>query len=235
VGVTTHEDSTDHEDAAPGRHAGRSAIELLPGAVRAFGERVHAIGPDGWSRETPCEQWRVRDLVNHLTAEHLWAPELLAGRTIAEVGTRFDGDVLGGQPEKAWDEAAEASVRAWRACSPETVVHLSFGDVPAGEYAEQMLLDLVVHGWDLGAAIVRPDRPRLAAMDLAQVVHVLAYVRGHRDELVSSGMFGSPGPDDDGTGPATLLRLVGRDPDWRPRGSVRRPPSSAPDDAPDLH
>jgi uncharacterized protein (TIGR03086 family) len=203
---------------APGA-VGRAAIDLIPSALRLFGQRVHAVGPDGWARETPCPPWLVRDLVNHVTSEHLWVPELLAGRTIDDVGTRFDGDVLGGQPAPAWDRAAEASEAAWRSCPPDRIVHLSFGDVPAAEYAEQMLLDLVVHGWDLGSAIVRPDRPQLAAMDRAAVTHVLEYVRRHRDELAASGMFGTPAPDDGGDGPATLLRLVGRDPAWRPQGS----------------
>jgi uncharacterized protein (TIGR03086 family) len=207
--------------AAPGtsRAAGRTAIDLIPNALRSFGVRVHAVGPDGWARETPCAPWLVRDLVNHVTAEHLWVPELLAGRTVEDVGTRFDGDVLGGRPSQAWDRAAEASEAAWRSCPPDRIVHLPFGDVPAAEYAEQMLLDLVVHGWDLGSAVVRPDRPRLAAMDRALVAHVLEYVRRHRDELGASGLFGTPAPDDGGDGPAALLRLVGRDPAWRPQGS----------------
>jgi uncharacterized protein (TIGR03086 family) len=202
----------------PTTTADRTAFELLPAALRAFGERVRAVGPDGWSRETPCERWLVRDLVNHVTSEHLWAPELLAGRTVDEVGARFDGDVLGGMPEPTWEQVAEASEQAWRSTSPDAVVHLSYGDVPASEYADQMLLDLLVHGWDLGSSIARPDRPRLPAMDRAQVLHVLQYVRRHADEVSGSGMFGTPAPDDGGDGPATLLRLLGRDPSWRPRG-----------------
>ena len=216
--MTSHRQQPDSNTAAG--QADRTAMDLIPSALQAFGQRVHAVGPDGWSRETPCEQWMVRDLVNHLTAEHLWVPELLAGRTLAEVGTRFDGDVLGGRPEEAWDIAAEASLQAWRSGAPGTTVHLSFGDVPAAEYAEQILLDLVVHGWDLGVAIVRPERPQLAAMDRAQVVPALKYVRRQHDELARSGMFGAPGPDDGGDGPATLLRLVGRDPEWRRRRQI---------------
>lgn len=205
---------------------GRTAVDLLPAAVRAFGHRVHAVGPDGWSRPTPCKEWTVRDLVGHVTAEQLWVPELLAGKTIAQVGDRFDGDVLGGRPGDAWDRAAQEATDAWQGCSPEQIVHLSFGDVPVGEYAEQMLLDLLVHGWDLGVAIVRPERPGLSAMDRGQVVHVLGYVRKHADELAASGMFGSPGQDDGGEGPATLLRLLGRDPDWRPAASAPGPLST---------
>jgi uncharacterized protein (TIGR03086 family) len=194
-------------------------MDLVPAAVRTFGHRVQSVAANGWASPTPCEQWTVRDLVNHLTSEHLWAPELLAGRTIAQVGTRFDGDVLGPDPTTAWAGAAEASVRAWRACSPDTVVHLSFGDTPAAEYAEQMLLDLLVHAWDLGAAVARSSGEPggvLPAMDRVQVVHVLGWVRRHRDEVTGSGLFGSPAPDDGGEGSATLLRLLGRDPGWRP-------------------
>ena len=40
----------------------------------------------------------MRTLVNHVAVEDLWAAELFAGRTVAEVGDRLDGDQLGAVP-----------------------------------------------------------------------------------------------------------------------------------------
>ena len=34
----------------------------------------------------------------------------------------------------------------------ERMVHLSFGDVPGQEYAQQLHADLLIHGWDLARA-----------------------------------------------------------------------------------
>jgi uncharacterized protein (TIGR03086 family) len=188
----------------------RTAAQQIPDALRSFGELVHAVGPDGWSRDTPCLGWTVRDLVNHLTSEHLWAPPLLSGATIEDVGTQFDGDVLGGHPGQAWDDAAQGSGKAWSSVDPGATVHLSWGPVPVAEYAEQMLLDLVVHGWDLARAIGRDDRP-----DADRARQALRYVEGHREELTTTELFGTPlaeqPGDDDGD---RLLRLLGRDPAW---------------------
>jgi uncharacterized protein (TIGR03086 family) len=90
-----------------------SARTLIPAAAREFGARVHGVPPDGWTAPTPCTEWTVRDLVNHLVGEHLWAPHLLRGETVEQVGDRYEGDVLGKDPVAAWDAAAEASLAAW--------------------------------------------------------------------------------------------------------------------------
>lgn len=45
-------------------------------------------------------------LVNHVVAKDRWTPPLLAGRTIADVGDRLDGDLLGADPDGAARAAA---------------------------------------------------------------------------------------------------------------------------------
>src|SRR5690348_16297556 len=84
-------------------------------AVAEFDARVRQIGEQQWQAKTPDEGWSVRDLVNHLVGEDLWAPPLLAGSTIDEVGDRFEGDVLGSEPKAAWTAASVAALRAVQA------------------------------------------------------------------------------------------------------------------------
>jgi uncharacterized protein (TIGR03086 family) len=119
----------------------------------AFGERVHAV--DGrWDTPSPLPGWTVRQLVNHLVNEERWTPPLLSGSTIEEVGSRFDGDLLGDDPVAAFDDAAAAALSALRAEGAlEGTVHLSFGDHPTREYAMQLAADHLVHAWDLARAI----------------------------------------------------------------------------------
>jgi len=62
------------------------------------GACVAAIENDQWLDPTPCAEWSVRELVNHVVAEELWAAPLLRGATVLEVGSQFDGDVLGEDP-----------------------------------------------------------------------------------------------------------------------------------------
>jgi uncharacterized protein (TIGR03086 family) len=184
-----------------------SALSLLPVAAEELGKRVHAVARDAWGKQSAASEWTVRDVVNHLVGEHLWAPELLGGATVDDVGDRFSGDVLGDDPAKAWDEAIYRSLTAWGTTSPDTVVHLSFGDVPAGEYAEQMLLDLTVHGWDLARGAGLDER-----MNPDTVRHVLAYVERNAGMLAGSGLFDAPVEVDSDDPQDRLLGLLGRRP-----------------------
>ncbi len=120
----------------------------------AFSQLVDAVEANQWALPTPDTEWTVRDLLNHVVGEELWLPDMLAGKTIAEVGTKYDGDVLGDNPQTAWHQAtAKAQVAIAGLKDVESIVHLSFGDTPAREYLVQMLIDRVIHGWDLATAI----------------------------------------------------------------------------------
>src|SRR2546422_7260815 len=100
-----------------------------------YGSLVDAVGDEQWGQPTPCSEWDVRTLVNHLVNENLWVPPLFEGKTIADVGDRFDGDVLGDDPAAAWSDAASPAVFAIAGDGAmERIVHLSFGDVPGSEY-----------------------------------------------------------------------------------------------------
>ncbi|WP_127781853.1 TIGR03086 family metal-binding protein [Rhodococcus sp. X156] len=186
-------------DEAPAR-------ELLQEGFDHFTRVVHQLPDDAWTNQTPCTDWTVRDLLNHVTAEHLWAPRLLAGETMAQVGDAYDGDVLGDDPEGTWDTVEIASREAWAAASDDTTVDLSFGPTPAGEYAEQMLLDLTVHAWDLARGAGVPDD----TPDPAAVLHVLAYVRDNN--LAGASVFGPPVETSSDNPMDQLVALLGRKP-----------------------
>ena len=63
-------------------------------ALEATRTTVAGVKADQWAAPTPNEGWDVRALVNHIVSGNLWVVELVAGRTIEEVGDRLDGDVL---------------------------------------------------------------------------------------------------------------------------------------------
>lgn len=185
----------------------KTARELIPVAAVRFGHAVHQVPADRWSSVTPCSEWSVRDLVNHLAGEHLWAPPLLEGMTIEEVGDQFDGDVLGDDPVAAWDSAIAASVNAFASVSDEDPVHLSFGIFSVDEYANQMLVDLTVHAWDLARGAGLEER-----LEPSTVEASLVYARLRFEEYASSGLFGIPLEFDTDDPQQTLLALLGRDP-----------------------
>jgi uncharacterized protein (TIGR03086 family) len=184
-----------------------NTFELIVAGLDTFGAKVTAITPHRWLHATPCTDWSVREVVNHVTSEHLWVPHLLRGETIAEVGDRYDGDVLGDDPVSAWERASALSRVAWEYASPDAVVHLSFGDNPALEYGVQMLTDLVIHGWDVsrGAGLDESIEPEAAAV-------VLAYLEANAKAWHAAGIFAAPVEVDSDDPGARLLGLSGRQP-----------------------
>jgi uncharacterized protein (TIGR03086 family) len=178
-------------------------------ALAEFGRRVHEVGADQWGCPTPCRDWEVRNLVNHLVAEQLWVPPLLAGKRIADLGAGFAaGDVLGADPVAAWDAAAEATLAAFAEPGAlERTVHLSYADRPGEEYVREMLFDLVVHSWDLARGISADD-----TLDPDLVEAVYAQIEPDTD-LASSGLFDAPVPVPDDAGEqARLIAFTGRQP-----------------------
>jgi uncharacterized protein (TIGR03086 family) len=185
-----------------------NVIELIPRGAAEFGSRVQLVSPASWNDSTPCTEWSVRDLVNHLVGEHLWVPDLLAGKTMQEVGDRYDGDVLGDDPIGAWNSAIQGSLAAWSEASEDQIVHLSFGDAEAHEYAEQMLSDLVIHAWDLARGAGLDEH-----LDGILVEHVYGYLEPRAAQWSGFGVFAGPVDVDPGSGlQDLLLGLTGRKP-----------------------
>ena len=113
-----------------------------------FGERVHGVRDDRWTAATPCTDWDVRALVNHVLGEIRWAVPLFAGATIAEVGDRFDGDLLGDDPQASITRIAGAAMAAAREVTDgDVIVHASHGDVSTRTFLQRLTIarSLVAH------------------------------------------------------------------------------------------
>lgn len=191
------------------------ATELHRRAVAEFSARMDAVGASGpgqLSAPTPCGDWDVRTLINHVTGEDRWTAPLLAGSTVADVGDRFDGDLLGDDPVGAFAAAAAEATHAAAQTDPATTVHLSFGDVPAAEYLHQLAADHLIHGWDLAVA-TGGDRN----FDEEVVGGVADWFTERESMYRAGGAIGprvSAGSDDPQD---RLLAAFGRDSSWRPR------------------
>jgi len=181
--------------------------DLYLKAMSATSAYLEAVRSDQWQHATPCTQWSVRDIANHIIGENLWAAELLNGMRVADVGNRLDGDLTGDDPAVAY----RASVRvATSACitpgAMDATCHLSFGDYSGSEYAAQLLLDTLVHGWDIAEATGQDTRlePELVDACLPIAAHLTEQFR-------SAGVFGenlATSPDADAQ--TRLLAMMGR-------------------------
>src|SRR5262245_51570350 len=166
-----------------------------------------------WASPTPCADWDVRALVKHIGNEDLWTVPLMDGATIEEVGSRFDGDLLGSDPLTVTRAAGEtATMAAASGIVAGRLVHLSFGDTPAEEYAFQLAADHIIHGWDLAAAI-GADRH----IDPELVSVLAAWFAEREDAYRRAGAIGDRPTGDVGDDPQNrLIAAFGRDPGWQP-------------------
>lgn len=180
-------------------------------ALDLFAQWVAGVDDEQWDRPTPCSEWDVRALVNHNAAENRWARELMAGATVEDVGDRYEGDVLGGDPVAGFAASADAAREAFEDDDAlERTVHLSFGEVPGGMYLGQRITDLLVHGWDL--AVATGQDPRIDE-DLARWAWEAN--EPFRELIAAAPVFDDPVEvPDDADAQTKLLGLLGRD-RWR--------------------
>ena len=185
----------------------RRIPEFYARAADKFDGHVSAIADHQWDNDTPCSEWSVRDLLNHMVYENLWVPPLMEGQTVAEIGDRFEGDQLGNDPKKAWRDSLGAARTA--ITSPEALegtVQLSRGETPAVQYAFELLIDMAVHGWDLARGIGADDR---IYPDIAEFLY--ERLQPAEEMLAASGAFGTKVPvPDDADAQTKLLGLLGR-------------------------
>ncbi len=174
------------------------------GSTRAF---VAGIASDKWNAPTPCDEWDVRALVNHIVVGNLWAAELATGHTIDEIGDRLDGDHLGTSPLDAYDQSADAAASAFDAPGAlDAPCAVSYGPVPGSVYAGHRFVDVLIHGWDVAVATAQP--PTLAADLVAACWDV---INPQLAQLRASGMFGSETKRPGSVDPQTrLLETLGR-------------------------
>ena len=167
---------------------------------------VRQVNASQWSASTPCAEWNARALVNHVAGEYLWVPELMAGKTVAEVGSRLDGDLLGDDPIDVIVVAARAAQAAAEEQDALTrTVHLSFGDVPGADYLKQMAVDSVIHSWDLARSIGADE-----TLDPELVDFSYEELRQQAEDWRAGGAFGPAKQPSDESTQAMLLALTGR-------------------------
>ena len=129
-----------------------SVREAYARGAATFDTVIGQVGSEQWTHSTPCPEWDVRALVNHVVGEDRWVPPLLAGLTIAEVGDTLAGDLLGDDPQLAWDRARHEAEEAVTVAPHDQTVALSAGLTPVPEYLWQLAADHLIHAWDLAAA-----------------------------------------------------------------------------------
>jgi uncharacterized protein (TIGR03086 family) len=153
---------------------------LMVEAATVARQIIANVRPEQWTAPTPCTEWNVRQIVEHLIAGNERTADALVGPAARPTAI---GDGL------AAAFAASCDRLQWAYAAPEAMdqtLELPFGQMPAEFMARIRAGDMLVHAWDIARATGQPTdyAPELNETMLAMSRQMIAAV-GRRE-----GTFG---------------------------------------------
>lgn len=136
------------------------ALEALGQARQEFESRLRQVNEEQWAAPTPCTEWDVRALINHMMLGNRMTAQLLAGASSAEVIAGLNDDLFGTGENVLRDFVATAD-QVHDGFSAEGGLEGTV-DHPMGEIPRQMFIgfrvcDYAAHAWDLARGIGADD------------------------------------------------------------------------------
>jgi len=136
-----------------------------------FARRLRLVGPSDWRRPTPCSEWDVRALVNHVVGGNVRYQLLLAGASTERVESTRAVDHLGDDAIASFVGTANVVVACFHDDGAlDRIAHHVTGDRTGRELLSMRILDAAIHGWDLARAIGADE-----TLDADVVAFLLAY------------------------------------------------------------
>jgi len=129
-------------------------ITALDDAGTEFGRLVDGTRPDQLGATTPCTEFTVRDLINHVTGgATMFAAAFEHGSVPDDELAAIMGDMVGDDPSAAYAAASERVRAAYHAPGAlDGSVTMPFGEFPREAALGIAVLDVAVHAWDLAQA-----------------------------------------------------------------------------------
>jgi uncharacterized protein (TIGR03086 family) len=191
-------------------------LELDRAAVLESVRILEAAGPIDWTIATPCHQWTLRQLVEHMTAQHHgFAAAARGGSELADWQPVPLDDPLGAYRASAAaviEAFGEPGVLVRHFTLPEITTAITFpGRVAVGFH----FLDYVAHSWDVAAALGKVVEPSPEAAEAALTIALSVPDDERRrtpDAQFQPSLQAAPGA----TTFELFLRALGRSPDWQP-------------------
>lgn len=146
-------------------------MDLIASLDEAFSHAhsvISRVSPEQHDDPTPCSEWKVRDLLEHMVS-------VVGGIGAAVSGNEpqpFDPDA---DPAAQFEKAAAATLDAWRSPGAmDKTVNAGAGPMPGQVLAGINLLDTATHTWDLakatGQPTALPDDVAAAAFEVSQQI-----------------------------------------------------------------
>ena len=141
------------------------SIDLLQQADDQLRRIISRVGPAQADLPTPCSEFDVRTLLNHIVYDLRVFTAMITG---GERGSP-DVDLLGNDWLSAYTSSADTLLATWRRRGTDGTLTSRMGELPATWAVGQHTCNLVVHAWDVAQATGNTDQlePELAEAALA--------------------------------------------------------------------
>ncbi|BCB75924.1 TIGR03086 family metal-binding protein [Phytohabitans flavus] len=186
--------------------------DVLEKAITETAAVMRGVKPDQLGLPTPCRDWDVQTLANHLL--QVATALSLAGRGEPVPGELWGRELMAdGWADRFESLAAPAVPAEWAG-----MARVGEAEMPASVVAAMLVSDAVLHGWDLARATGQEYR---CDPEVAELTYRFVLETGEQGRQM--GIFAAPVPvARDAALLDRALGLSGRDPRWArplsPRG-----------------
>ncbi|MEV6364495.1 TIGR03086 family metal-binding protein [Nocardia asteroides] len=190
-----------------------SETERVARAAEPLSKILRTVTPDQLAAPTPCTEFDVRALLNHLL---FWGPSLVGAARkqaiIPPAASDSEVDLTAGDWVAALDTHLDDLAAAWRdPAAWQGVTHMGGPtELPAPLVGGMVVGELIVHGWDLARAV-----GTAAGWDDDLLRYALAEATATASQGRDMGIYGPEVPvADDAPLLDRLLGSTGRDAAW---------------------
>ncbi len=124
-------------------------IGRIESAVQHASKIVNGVKDDQYGVQTPCSEFKVKDLLNHV----IGGLEMLRDAASGGSPAMPDGDQFGAEPGKEYDARSAKLLEVLK--EPGTLDRtwkMPFGELPGQAMAGICFVENVTHAWDLAKA-----------------------------------------------------------------------------------
>jgi uncharacterized protein (TIGR03086 family) len=134
-------------------------IDRITHLVNEFDARVQAASADSWTNQSPCADWKARDVVVHVGNNLLRIGAGLSGGEGHEIGP--DEEITA-----AWANARGTFLGVLPTADLSTTLPGPMGPMPADQLIGRLIsTDVLVHTWDLARAVGGDETLDAAAVE----------------------------------------------------------------------
>jgi uncharacterized protein (TIGR03086 family) len=157
----------------------REVADRYTAIAEGLGARVAGCTTAAWGVSTPCPEWTVRDILEHVVGVHR--------SVLALLDDPAADPEAGEDAAAAWKTVTAAVRQALRDPGRATrIVSPRFGEMPFEDLVSRMVCsDTLVHTWDLARATGQDER-----LDEHAVAVAWTWMQPAGDTLRASGAFG---------------------------------------------